>query len=366
MSLTHTPAALPPPRAPGDWLPEPLLAACQARGLRPVQARDAVKAWMQAFHQNGQSQADALATLPPSQRSVLQTFLLPDAPLEAAERAQAADQTLRVLWRTGDGQIIESVVIPADNGKRVTLCVSSQAGCARRCAFCETGRLGLQRNLRTAEIVAQFKQSRALWEGLRGALPQISNVVFMGMGEPLDNLPAVLDAITLLTHDWCHALAARKVSVSTVGVAHKLEAFFAGTQANLALSLNAPDDARRSQVMPINDRVQLADLKAALLQHLPKKRDVLVEYILFAGFNDAPEDAVLLATWLQDVPARLNLIPANPGPDPRLQSPSLESVRAFQRALLDRGVRTMVRYPHGRDVGGACGQLAGAHRARQA
>lgn len=356
----HNPPTSPLP--PGGWLPARLLAASQEAGLRPIQAREAVKAWMQAFHGAGDTLEGALNRLPPAQSKVLAPLMAKDQPLEIAELAQSADGTLRILWRTCDAQVIESVVIPSDNGKRTTLCVSSQAGCARQCTFCETGRLGLQRNLRTDEIVAQFKQSRALWEARRGALPPLSNVVFMGMGEPLDNLTAVLEAIALLTHDWCHALAARKISVSTVGVAHKFAAFFAGTQANLALSLNAPDDFRRSQVMPINDRVQMADLKRLLLESLPPKRDVLVEYILFAGFNDAEADAHLLAAWLEGVPARLNLIPANPGPDARLRSPTLESVRGFQRTLLNRGVRTMVRYPHGRDVGGACGQLAGAHR----
>jgi 23S rRNA (adenine2503-C2)-methyltransferase len=338
------------------------VAALQAAGLRPMQARDAAKVWMNAYHRDGLSREAALALVPPVQARVLEPLLLVDLPLTQVEEVAAADKTRRVLWQTHDGLVIESVLIPADNGQRATLCVSSQVGCGRRCAFCETGRLGLVRNLSVDEIAAQFRLANQLWNRVRGALPPLTNIVFMGMGEPLDNLENVLDAIALLTHDWTYGLSARKVSVSTVGVAQKFAQFFAGTQANLALSLNAPDDARRSALMPVNQRVSMADLKAALLAHLPQGRSVLVEYILFAGLNDAPADADLLRAWLDGVPARLNLIPANPGPDPQLQSPTRDAVWAFQKQLLDAKVRVMVRYPHGRDVGGACGQLAGAHR----
>ena len=327
-----------------------------------MQARDAAKVWTHAYHRESLDRDAALARVPSVQARTLAPLLLADQELTQVEEVVAQDHTRRLLWRTHDDLVIESVVIPADNGQRVTLCVSSQVGCGRRCAFCETGRLGLVRNLGVDEIVAQFRLANRIWNRVRGVLPAISNVVFMGMGEPLDNLDNVADAIALLTHDWSHGLSARKISVSTVGVAAKFSAFFAQTNANLALSLNAPDDARRSELMPVNQRVPMAELKSALLASLPRNRSVLVEYILFAGLNDSPDDADLLRAWLDGVPARLNLIPANPGPDPRLQSPSRDTVWAFQKHLLDAGVRVMVRYPHGRDVGGACGQLAGAHR----
>jgi 23S rRNA (adenine2503-C2)-methyltransferase len=349
----------------GAWRPDALATALQTAGLRPMQARDAAKMWVNAYHRDGLDADAALAFLPPVQAVRLRPLLLADRPLTQVEEVVARDHTRRLLWRTHDALVIESVIIPADNSQRVTLCVSSQVGCGRRCAFCETGRLGLVRNLGVDEIVGQFRLANRIWNGVRGALPAISNIVFMGMGEPLDNLDNVIDAIAVLTHDWSYGLSARKISVSTVGVAQKFAAFFARTNANLALSLNAPDDARRSELMPVNQRVPMADLKTALLATLPKNRSVLVEYILFAGLNDQPADAELLRTWLDGVPARLNLIPANPGPDPRLQSPTKEAVWAFQKQLLDAGVRVMVRYPHGRDVGGACGQLAGAHRQKR-
>ena len=349
----------------GAWRPDALVTALREAGLRPMQARDAVKVWMQAYHQDGLDGQAALSRVPPVQALRLAPLLLDDTTLVAVEEVVAEDHTRRLLWQTADKLVIESVVIPADNGQRVTLCVSSQVGCGRRCAFCETGRLGLVRNLGVDEIVAQFRQANALWSRVRGSMPAISNVVFMGMGEPMDNLDNVVDAIAVLTHDWTYGLSARKISVSTVGVAQKFAEFFARCPANLALSLNAPDDARRSQLMPVNQRVPIADLKAALLAHLPRGRSVLVEFVLFAGLNDAPADADLLRAWLEGLPARLNLIPANPGPDPLLRSPSSEVVWTFQKRLLDAGVRVMVRYPHGRDVGGACGQLAGAHRQKR-
>ena len=225
-----------------------------------MQARDAAKVWMNAYYREGLDRDAALARVPPVQAARLAPLLADDRPLLKVEEVVALDHTRRLLWQTADGLVIESVIIPADNGQRVTLCVSSQVGCGRRCAFCETGRLGLVRNLGVDEIVGQFRLANAIWNVVRDALPAISNVVFMGMGEPLDNLDNVVDAIAILTHDWVYGLSARKISVSTVGVAKNFAAFFARSSANLALSLNAPDDARRSQLMPVNQRVPMADL----------------------------------------------------------------------------------------------------------
>jgi 23S rRNA (adenine2503-C2)-methyltransferase len=274
----------------------------------------------------------------------------------------AADQTRKLLLQTADGEVLESVVIVAPGRDRVTLCVSSQVGCGRRCAFCETGRLGLVRNLDAAEITAQFRLASALWEQERAELPSIRNIVFMGMGEPLDNLPAVAAATQLFTDTLAYGLSWRHITVSTVGVAWKLPEFFAHCRAHLAVSLNAPDDVRRRQIMPVNDRCSMPELKQALLHHLPAGRDVLVEYVLFADLNDQPADAALLLAWLQGLPVRLNLIPANPGPDPALRAPTPEAVWRFHKYLLDNGVRAMVRHPHGQELGGACGQLAGPLR----
>lgn len=283
----------------------------------------------------------------------------PGVSLAVAEVAPSGDETLRLVLRARDGALLEAVVIPGP--ARATLCISSQVGCARACAFCETGRLGLTRQLSAGEIVDQVRAARALWRGD----PPLSNLVFMGMGEPFDNLGEVLKAIRLLTDGRAFGFAPSRVTVSTVGVADKIAAFFQGAQAELAVSLNAPDDARRLPIMPINARFPLSTLKEALLAALPPGRRVLFEYVLFDGYNDAPADADLLAAWVSGIRCRVNVIPCNPGPDPRLRPPSPERLGEFVARLSGHGITTLVRRPRGRDVGGACGQLAGALRAKE-
>ncbi|WP_437735819.1 23S rRNA (adenine(2503)-C(2))-methyltransferase RlmN [Sorangium sp. So ce1335] len=285
----------------------------------------------------------------------------PGLSLEVAERAPSADDTLRLVLRARDGALIESVLIPGP--ARTTLCVSSQVGCARACAFCETGRLGLARQLAAGEIVDQVRIARAI-AAERGGAP-LRNLVFMGMGEPFDNLGEVLKAIRLLTDPRAFRFAPSHVTVSTVGVADKIEAFFREARAELAVSLNAPDDARRQAIMPVNARFPMAALKEALARSLPQGRRVLFEYVLFDGYNDAPEDADLLAAYVAGLRCRVNVIPCNPGPDPALRPPSAERLDAFVARLSGLGVTTLVRRPRGRDVGGACGQLAGMARLRQ-
>ncbi|WP_437726417.1 23S rRNA (adenine(2503)-C(2))-methyltransferase RlmN [Sorangium sp. So ce861] len=291
--------------------------------------------------------------------------LEPGLSLEVAERAPSEDDTLRLVLRARDGALIESVLIPGP--ARTTLCVSSQVGCARACAFCETGRLGLARQLAAGEIVDQVRIARALalagGQARRGA--PLRNLVFMGMGEPFDNLGEVLKAIRLLTDPRAFRFAPSHVTVSTVGVADKIEAFFREARAELAVSLNAPDDARRQAIMPVNARFSMAALKEALARSMPPGRRVLFEYVLFDRFNDAPEDADLLAAYVAGLRCRVNVIPCNPGPDPALRPPSAERLDAFVARLSGHGVTTLVRRPRGRDVGGACGQLAGMARVRQ-
>ncbi|MBM4343164.1 MAG: 23S rRNA (adenine(2503)-C(2))-methyltransferase RlmN [Deltaproteobacteria bacterium] len=338
--------------------PVRLRALFQDAGLRPHQARLAVHALATSTWRKGLSWPDALARLGRQARAVAEAVMQAPPGVVVRQVAVAADGTRKLLVALPDGALVESVVIAATDGDRTTLCVSSQVGCGRRCTFCETGRLGLVRNLESSEIAAQLLLARAHWEPVRGARPPIRNVVFMGMGEPLDNLDAVADAVAVMTDPVAGGLSWRHVTVSTVGVAWKLPDFFAKVRANLAVSLNAPDDDRRARWMPINSRCDLASLKAALQQHLPADRDVLVEYIVFDGHNDRDADADLLIRWLGGLPARLNLIVANPGPDRHLRTPTMDRVRALHQRLLAAGIRAMVRHPHGRDIGGACGQLA--------
>lgn len=283
----------------------------------------------------------------------------PALSLEVEHEALATDGTLRLLLRARDGALVESVLIPGPT--RTTLCVSSQVGCARACSFCETGRLGLSRQLSAGEIVDQVRIARATWARQQDK-PALSNIVFMGMGEPFDNLDEVLRAVKLLTDERGFAFAPSRVTVSTVGVVDKLPAFFAGCRAELAVSLNAPDDERRRIIMPVNVRFPLAMLREALLRHVPKGRRVFFEYVLFDRFNDAPEDADLVAAWTKGIRCRVNVIPCNVGPDPALRAPSQERLNAFVARLSEHRVTTLVRRPRGCDVGGACGQLAGARR----
>lgn len=283
------------------------------------------------------------------------------ASLDLAERAPASDGVERLVLRARDGALLETVIIPGPN--RTTVCISSQVGCARACTFCETGSLGLQRQLDAAEIVDQVRIARALW----GAkTPGISNIVFMGMGEPFDNLQEVSRAIQILTDDRGLSFAPARITVSTVGVADKLEAFFRSCKAELAVSLNAPDDARRSAIMPVNVRFPLKTLMESLATHVPHGHKVLFEYVLIAGFNDALSDADLLASLVSNVRCRVNVIPVNPGPNPAHRAPTPDVLSAFVTRLASHGVTTLVRRPRGRDVGGACGQLAGAARAAEA
>ncbi len=341
--------------------PEAHAEALQAHGLSPMAARQAMKQLARACLVGDTPWADAVAALPKRVRAHLDQITSGATSAEIVHAHRAADATVKLLVQLTDGALVESVIIPSrrgEDGGRVTLCVSSQVGCGRRCAFCATGTMGLRRQLGADEIVAQLRAARGYWALHRGTLPGIGNVVFMGMGEPMDNLDAVCAAIDVMTSDLAFGFGASRITVSTVGIADRVAQFAARSKAHLALSLHAPDDERRRALMPVHRRTDLVSLKQALLAALPVGRDVLVAYILFEGFNDSPDDARLLADWLEGVPARLNLIPANPGPREDLRAPPDEVVIAFQRLLAERGVRALVRWPHGRDVDGACGQLA--------
>jgi len=342
----------------------------RAGGAASTARATAAKVVRHVFHDRGEAPAGwddaALASLGVGAWARPALLALdPEPSLSIAEEAPSLDDTVRLALRAHDGSLVETVIIPAP--ARTTVCVSSQVGCARACSFCETGRHGLDRQLEAGEIVDQVRLALAVWRR-RGGAPAgrhaITNLVFMGMGEPFDNLGEVTRAVRLLTDPRAFAFAEKRVTVSTVGVVDKLAAFFSGCRAELAVSLNAPDDARRSAIMPINRRAPLAELRAALAATLPRGKRVLFEYVLFDGFNDAPGDADLLAAFVAGLRCRVNVIPCNPGPDPSLRPPSPDRLDTFVARLSAHGVTTLVRRPRGRDVGGACGQLAGALRAR--
>jgi 23S rRNA (adenine2503-C2)-methyltransferase len=277
--------------------------------------------------------------------------------LPAADAHPSVDGTIRYAVRLSDGLLVESVAIPHEG--RTTLCLSTQAGCARGCLFCETGRLGLTRNLGAEEITGQFAAvARDL--AVRGR-PSPTNIVFMGMGEPLDNLDAVLQAAAVLSDDCGHAVPARRITVSTVGVVPKMRELYARSRLKLAVSLHAANDVDRAALLPVARTWNLAALREAIAE---SPQSVLVQWTLIEGVNDGDRHLEELQAFCDGLDVRVNLIPLNPGPEEALRAPPMERVRAFQKRLADGGIRTLVRMPHGQEVGGACGQLAGVLRDR--
>jgi 23S rRNA (adenine2503-C2)-methyltransferase len=271
---------------------------------------------------------------------------------EIAERRQAGDGTCKYLFRLPDAATIEAVDIP--DGDRRTFCLSSQAGCALACSFCVTGYWGAGRNLTAGEIVAQVLAIRAD----QGLLPAEGlNLVFMGMGEPLLNLESLEAALSILTE----SISPQRITVSTVGILPGLEAMARWERRpNLAISLHAPDEERRTEVMPINRTYPLSELLPALRRFpLEKGRKITFEYVLIRDFNDAPRDADLLVKLLNGIRAKVNLIPINPDPvlGAAMVPPSDESVERFRDRLRQKGMITTVRHRRGDDVSAACGQL---------
>jgi 23S rRNA (adenine2503-C2)-methyltransferase len=267
---------------------------------------------------------------------------------------RASDGTRKLRYQLDDGSVIESVLIrqPA----RLTLCLSTQAGCRIGCAFCLTTKGGLRRHLRPSEIVDQVIQARKRLEPGE----QLTNLVFMGMGEPLDNYQHTVQALRIMTHPDALGFSPRRITVSTSGLVPAIRKFGAeGLRVNLAVSLNAPNDAIRSQIMPINKRWPIGELLAACREFpLPASRRITFEYVLLAGINDQPAHAEQVARLLKGLRCKVNLIPFNAFPDAAFQRPSPATVRRFQAILLDAYLTATIRESRGREIGAACGQLA--------
>lgn len=272
--------------------------------------------------------------------------------LQCEQVIASEDGTTKYLWRCEDGAVIESVLIP--DGDRLTLCMSSQVGCAMACTFCLTGDMGLKRQLKPSEIAMQ-----PLLVGL--LLPpdkRIANLVLMGMGEPLHNLDNLVPALQICMDDHGLNFGHRKITVSTVGLVPKMAELAAALPVNLAVSINATTEEQRRQIMPITRKHSLAELLDACRTFpLPSGKRILFEYVMLAGFNDTDEDAQRLADLLEGIPTKVNLIPYNENPDRDLRRPSPERVAAFQALLVKRGYFTKVRITRGIDVSAACGQL---------
>ncbi|MCB9026232.1 MAG: 23S rRNA (adenine(2503)-C(2))-methyltransferase RlmN [Bdellovibrionaceae bacterium] len=267
------------------------------------------------------------------------------------------DGTRKYLFEVGEGETVEAVLIPGNN-RRQTLCLSSEVGCNMACKFCFTGKQKLKRRLSTQQIVGQF---------VRVMLDQpedepITNIVYMGMGEPLDNTDAVLSASEILHNSWGVNLSRKKITVSTSGLVPQIPLV---TQAGLrlAVSLNAPNDELRTQIMPINKKYPLAELIASCKEHSRKSKDkVTMEYVLLKDFNDSIDHAKQLMYLLRDVPSKINIIPFNEHPDSGFGRPSEEKIQAFQNFLISKNVHVLRRRTMGRDIYAACGQLTSAYK----
>lgn len=280
-------------------------------------------------------------------------------PMELARLQGSADTTRKFLWRLRDGQYIESVLIPASQGDdgeradRMTLCVSSQVGCALGCKFCASGLEGLQRNLSPGEIVGQVLMAR------NEAGRRIDNLVFMGMGEPLANLPNLLPAIDTILSPEGLGIGARHITLSTSGLAPRiLQLADHPAQIRLAVSLHGADDETRQKIMPVNDRYPVAELLAACEEFVNRRKKVITfEYILIAGTNDDLDQANLLAKHARKLRAKVNLIPYNAVEGLDWKRPNLKRIEAFRRRVEAGGAKVTVRMEKGHDIDAACGQL---------
>ncbi len=347
---------------------EQLRAAFVARGIEPYRANQVFR-WV---WRRGAESVEAMTDLSKALRERLAAeALLPR--LEPTTARTAPDGTTKLLVGLDDGREVESVLIP--DGERRTLCVSTQVGCAMGCTFCRTATMGLTRDLRPWEITEQVSiAERILKErgdtrvlqvgrGSGGRLERrLTNLVFMGMGEPLHNLEGTVTACRVLTDPSGLAFPERRITVSTVGLADRIEPFLERTNVNLAISLNAPDDAVRREIMPVNRRFSMDVLLDVVRRlPLPGRRRVTFEYVLLAEKNDAPEQARDLARRLRRVADKIkvNLIPYNPHEGAPFARPAAERVEAFRAALVRHGVEQVhLRRPRGDAILAACGQLA--------
>ena len=321
---------------------------------KPFRARQVLR-WMHRF---GQSDFAAMTDIAKSLRSKLEALARITPPTLVADKL-SDDGTRKFLFDVGGGNAIESVFIPEDD--RGTLCISTQAGCALDCAFCSTGKQGFSRNLTVAEIIGQLWQANTAL----GADPKgeriISNVVLMGMGEPRAHFENTVTALRLMLDDNAYGLSRRRVTVSTAGLVPMIDRLAEACPVALAVSLHAPNDTLRDELVPLNRKYPLRELMPACrryLEHAPRDF-VTFEYVLLDGVNDSAAQARELLALTREVPCKFNLIPFNPFPGSPYRRPSAANIRRFAETLLAAGVVATTRKTRGDDIDAACGQLAG-------
>jgi len=320
----------------------------QVLGHKAFHGRNVLK-WI---HKHGVTDFEAMTDLPKALRATLRDVaevVVPEVVLEQP----AVDGTRKWLLELADGQRIESVLIP--DGDRTTLCVSSQVGCALDCSFCSTARQGFNRNLRVGEIVAQ------VWVAWRRSARPLTNVVLMGMGEPLANFEAVVSAMDVMQDDLAYGLSKYRVTLSTSGIVPAIRRLREVSDVSLAVSLHAPDNTLRDELVPINRKYPLEELLPACADYVAgdRRRKVTFEYVMLDGVNDSDAHAKALIRLLERVPAKMNLIPFNPFPASGYRTSPPERVERFRQRLLRSGLMAMTRKTRGDDIDAACGQLVG-------
>lgn len=347
-----------------DFDADRLIAWFAERGEKPFRARQILR-WVHRF---GETDFDAMTDVAKSLRAQLKEIACIESPVPIRDSV-SSDGTRKWLLDVGNGNAVETVFIPETN--RGTLCVSSQAGCALDCAFCSTGKQGFSRNLSAAEIIGQLWLANRLLgaagtpSGERRTQDSseriISNVVMMGMGEPLANYDNVVAALRLMLDDNAYGLSRRRVTVSTSGIVPAMDRLREDCPVALAVSLHAPNDELRNKLVPINQKYPLKDLLAACRRYLDRApRDFITfEYIMLAGVNDQDEHLRQLIEVARKVPCKYNLIPFNPFPQSGFRKSSTPVVRRFAQILNEAGIVTTTRKTRGDDVDAACGQLAG-------
>ncbi len=326
-------------------------------GEKKFRAQQVMK-WM---HHQGVRDFQAMTNLGKALRDRLESCA-EITPPQIESQQDSADGTRKWAIKVDDGALVEAVLIP--EGDRATLCVSSQVGCSLDCKFCSTGKQGFQRDLTAAEIIGQVWLAINSYDGWQAGKGRVvTNVVMMGMGEPLLNFENVVSSMELMCDDLAYGLSKRKVTLSTSGVVPALDRLAELSDVSLAVSLHAPNDAIRNEIVPINRRYPIAKLLASARAYIDaqtdRKRVVTIEYTLLAGVNDQVEHAHELAVLLKDFPCKINLIPFNDFPNSGFQRPSGNAVSRFWKVLMEAGFIVTVRTTRGDDIDAACGQLVG-------
>jgi len=337
-----------------DFDRDALRAFFESIGERPFRA-DQILKWV--YHQ-GVTDFSAMTNLGLELRQRLQELARIEPPRILSEQV-SADGTTKWLMGFGGSNAVETVFIPEPS--RGTLCISSQVGCALNCTFCSTGAQGFSRNLTTAEIIGQVWQAAAALGHERNGQRRITNVVLMGMGEPLLNFDAVVPALSLLRDDLGFGLAAKRVTLSTAGLVPGIDRLRETIDVALAVSLHAPEDRLRETLVPLNRKYPIHELMRSCADYVSEKhkRTVTFEYTLIDGVNDHPEHARKLVKLLRRLPSKLNLIPFNPFPGTRYRCSPEERIREFQGIVMEGGLIATVRKTRGEDIDAACGQLVG-------